>query len=378
MAARSAVVVGAGIMGTSTAFWLHQRGWEVTLLDAAQVPNPDGSSGGIHRLIRTTYGPQRGYTRMVTEAYPAWDEVQELVGRKLLTHTGMLAVDTDAETFGATAGTFAADTREVFDELGLPHRLLDHDELQEAYPQFRVPGDATALYTDDAHFIRARETVDVLASWLRDRGTTVRANAPVTRVDADAGTVDLVSGERVDADRVVVAAGAWTRDLLDEEAAELTPSRQVVIDLGVPDRLRAAWADGPAFVLPPAYGIPPRDELPLKIGDHAFSLTGHPDDDREPGENEVRAVLEVAGEALVDIEDYEVLDARTCYYTFHDEERFVVEPRGERGALLAGFSGHGFKMGPVVGQHVAAALDDDADWDEVTAWAAGRDTGAGT
>ena len=375
MAARSAVVVGAGIMGTSTALWLHRRDWDVTLLDAGPIPNPAGSSGGVHRLIRTTYGAQRGYTRMVTEAYPLWHEVQELVGRRLLTPTGMLAVDTGAGAFGATAGTFAADTRGVFDELDLPYRPLDGDELRERYPQFRVPEDATALYTDDAHFIRARQTVDVLASWLRDRGTTVRANAPVTRVDPERGTVELTSGERVEADRVVVAAGPWTRDLLGEEATELTPSRQVVIDLGVPDRLRDVWADGPAFVLPPAYGIPPREELPLKIGDHAFSLTGHPDDDREPSEQEVRAVLEVAGEALVDIEDYEVLAARTCYYTFHEEERFVVEPRGERGALLAGFSGHGFKMGPVVGQRVAAALDDDAEWDEVTTWAAGRDQG---
>ena len=374
MAARSAVVVGAGIMGASTAFFLHRRGWEVTLLDAAPVPNPEGASGGVHRLIRTTYGAARGYTRMIGDAYRVWDDLQELVGRRLLTHTGMLAVDTGAGGFGATAGSFAADTREVFDELGLPYRLLDHDELRQRHPQFRIPDDATALHTDDAHFIRARETVDVLASWLRDRGTTVRANAPVTRVDADAGTVDLTSGERISADRVVVAAGAWTRDLLGEDAADLTPSRQVVIDLGVPDQHRAAWADGPAFVLPPAYGIPPRQELPLKIGDHAFSLTGHPDDDREPSEAEVRAVLEVAGEALLDIEDYELLDARTCFYTFHEEERFVVEPRGQRGALLAGFSGHGFKFGPLVGQRVAAALDDDADWDEVTPWAAGRDT----
>lgn len=372
MAARSAIVVGAGIMGTSTAFWLHQQGWDVTLLDAGPLPNPHASSGGIHRLIRTTYGAHAGYTRMVTESYLVWDEVQELIGRTLLTHTGMLAVDTGVDSFGASAGSFAADTREVFDELGLPHRLLDHDELVEQYPQFRVPEDATALYTDDAHFIRARETVDVLASWLRDRGTTVRANAPATMVDTDTGEVALVSGEQLTADRVVVAAGPWTGQLLGDQAPDLTPSRQVVIDLAPPEHLQEAWSGGPAFVLPPAYGIPPRAELPLKIGDHAFSMAGDPDDDREPTDDEVQSVLDVAGEALVDIDQYELLEARVCFYTFHDEERFVVEPRGERGAILAGFSGHGFKMGPIIGKRAAAALAGDDDWAEVTAWAAGR------
>lgn len=370
----TAVVVGAGIMGTSTAFWLHQRAWDVTLLDAGPVPNPDGSSGGIHRLIRTTYGAMAGYTRMVTEAYVVWDEVQELVGRKLLTHTGMLAVDTGVESFGATAGTFAAETRVVFEELDLPHRVLDHDQLVEQYPQFRIREGATALYTDDAHFIRARETVDVLASWLRDRGTTVRANASATAVDTDKGEVALATGERLDADRVVVAAGPWTGQLLGEAAPDLTPSRQVVIDLAPPEHLQEAWADGPAFVLPPAYGIPPRHELPLKVGDHAFSLTGDPDGDREPTDGEVQSVLDVAGEALTDMDGYKLLDARVCFYTFHDEERFVVEPRGERGAVLAGFSGHGFKMGPIIGKQAAAALVGDDDWDEVSPWAAGATT----
>lgn len=370
----TAIVVGAGIMGTSTAFWLHQRGWDVTLLDAGPVPNPDGSSGGIHRLIRTTYGAMAGYTRMVTESYVVWDEVQEVVGRKLLTHTGMLAVDTGVDSFGATAGTFAADTRVVFEELDLPHRVLDHGQLVEQYPQFRIPEGATALYTDDAHFIRARETVDVLASWLRDRGTTVRANASATAVDTDEGEVALASGERLDADRVVVAAGPWTGQLLGEAAPDLTPSRQVVIDLAPPEHLQEAWADGPAFVLPPAYGIPPRHELPLKVGDHAFSMTGDPDGDREPTDAEVQSVLDVAGEALTDIDGYKLLDARVCFYTFHDEERFVVEPHGERGAVLAGFSGHGFKMGPIIGKRAAAALAGDDAWGDVTPWAAGATT----
>lgn len=375
MATRSAIVVGAGIMGTSTAFWLHRRGWDVTLLDAGPVPNPHASSGGIHRLIRTTYGAMAGYTRMVTESYVVWDEVQEVVGRTLLTHTGMLAVDTGVEGFGATAGTFAADTRVVFEELDLPHRVLDHDQLVEQYPQFRVPEGATALYTDDAHFIRARETVGVLASWLRDRGTTVRANAAATAVDTDEAAVALASGERLDADRVVVAAGPWTGQLLGEAAPDLTPSRQVVIDLAPPEHLQQAWADGPAFVLPPAYGIPPRHELPLKVGDHAFSMTGDPDGERVPTDAEVQSVLEVAGEALTDIDGYELLDARVCFYTFHDRERFVVEPRGERGAVLAGFSGHGFKMGPLIGKRAAAALAGDDAWDDVTPWAAGGTAG---
>ncbi|MFT4744824.1 MAG: sarcosine oxidase, partial [Nitriliruptoraceae bacterium] len=56
MSDRSAIVVGGGIMGSSTARALVHDGWDVTLLEQGPLPNPHASSGGVHRLIRSTYG----------------------------------------------------------------------------------------------------------------------------------------------------------------------------------------------------------------------------------------------------------------------------------------------------------------------------------
>lgn len=365
MTARTAIVIGAGIMGASTAWALRERGWEVTLVDAGPVPNPHGSSGGVHRLIRTTYGDMAGYTQMVVDAYEVWEQLWATIGRELWAHTGMLAVDTPGSSF-------AADTKVVFDQLGLPYELLDPGQVHQRYPQFRITDEATALYTGDAHFLRAKETVGALTSWLHYDGMEVLPGTRVVAVDADAGIVTLDGGATMQADAVVVAAGPWTNEIDGIDAPEVVPSRQVVLDLRVPDRFRAAWAEGPAFLVPPAYGIPPRQELPLKVGDHHFSRAGHPDDDRTPRPEEVETIFEVVAEAITDLTSYELLDARVCYYTVREDERFVVEPRGERAALLCGFSGHGFKFGPLVGRRTAAALTGDRTWDEVTAWAAGR------
>ena len=65
--------------------------------------------------------------------------------------------------------------------------------------------------------------------------------------------------------------------------------------------------------------------------------------------------MAVAGSRLVGFERYRALEARTCFYSVAEDERFVVEPRG-RAWLLAGFSGHGFKFGAVIGEAVAEAL----------------------
>jgi glycine/D-amino acid oxidase-like deaminating enzyme len=66
-----------------------------------------------------------------------------------------------------------------------------------------------------------------------------------------------------------------------------------------------------------------------------------------------------------------VLEARTCFYSVTEGERFIAE-RVENAWILAGFSGHGFKFGALFGERVAAALAGELPADEFTAWAAGR------
>lgn len=365
---RTAIVVGAGVMGASAAWGLHRRGWRVTLLEQGPVPDPRASSAGVHRLIRTPYGARAGYAAMVLPAYDAWDLLWADLGRSLYTHTGMLVVDRPEDTWGRDATATLA-------TLGLPHEVLDAAACREVLPGLRVPDGSVGLRTDDAGFLRAGEIVAALGDHLRAVGVDVRDHTQVAEVDPDAATVVLADGTRLGADRLVVAAGPWTGRLLPARARDLTPSRQVVVDLAPPDDLVAAWDGAPSFLLFPAYGVAPRDGLPLKVGDHHFSMQGQPDDPREPRDDEVAAVMDLVRDVVVDLDRYELLDARTCYYTVADDEEFHVTPIGERGALMAGFTGHGFKFGTLMGLGVAAALDEDAAWAELTPWAAGRRTG---
>jgi len=116
--------------------------------------------------------------------------------------------------------------------------------------------------------------------------------------------------------------------------------------------------------------VPPAAGTAMKIGDHSFSLTGHPDRDREGRPEDVAAALAVAGRRIADFERYRVAEVRTCFYSVAEGERCIAERRG--GAwILTGFSGHGFKFAPLIAEALAEVVAGGRGEADFAAWIAG-------
>lgn len=362
-------VVGAGIMGLSTARALSLRGHRVTVVEQGAVPNPLGSSVDQHRLIRYPYGAMAGYTALVGPAYAAWDRLWEDLGERLYRQTGTLILGTDAHPWVEAAAGVLADQ-------GIEATDLPPEAVARRYPLLTTEGVARGILLPTGGVLLAGRIIELLAHWLAQRGATILAHQRATAVDPEAGTVDLADGRRLEADRVVVAAGPWVARLLPEVGARVTPSRQLVVYVAPPPDKAPAWAEMPMLLdLSPErifYVVPPVMGTGMKIGDHAFSMTGDPDRDREAGADEARALFALARDRLAGIEGYHLDEAKTCFYTVEPEERFVVEPVGAAGLVLAGFSGHGFKFGPLIGEAAADLLEGRREAAEVARQAAGR------
>lgn len=365
---KTALVLGAGIMGLSSAWALARAGFAVRVVEQDEVPNPRGASVDDHRLMRHAYGAQAGYMRMIDPAYAAWDLLFCEAGERPYVATGTLAMAGAASDWLTQSRTcLRADGHLVED--------LAADAVAARYPFLSTTGIADAFHLDTGGVLLARRIVAALARLLATRGVPIRRARAIT-VDPQRAEVTLDDGSRQAADLLVIAAGPWGPRLLPGLSQRVRPTRQIIVRLAPPARVADAWARAP-MLLDLAedggfYAVPPVAGTPLKIGDHRFAPTTDPDGPRAATDAEATAILDLARHRIRWLENYRILSAAACWYDVEPAESFVLEPLGARSFVMSGFSGHGFKFGALLGLALARAARDPALAALLPAWAAGE------
>ncbi|MEZ4698820.1 MAG: FAD-dependent oxidoreductase [Rhodothermales bacterium] len=358
------ILVGAGIIGLSAARALAKKGHRVRLVDQGPIPNPLAASHDQHRLIRYPYGAMTGYAAMTAEAYPAWDRLWTDLGRSHYVETGTLVLSRTHDGWAdASAG--------VLDALRIPYERLTSEAVAERFSLINDAGVSRSFYQPQGGVLKASAILADLARYLESAGVELMPHTRIARIDREPTRVYTEDGRILTGDAVVLAAGAWSRRLID---VPVTASRQVVVYAAPPPEARAAWAASPMLLeIDPDSGfylVPPVDGLGLKIGDHRFSLAGDPDAPRAAEAREIEAVCAAARERIRAFDRFDIERGHVCFYAVAPEERFIV--RREGGVwVLAGFSGHGFKFGPLVGEQLAEAVEANLADAALARWAAG-------
>ncbi len=362
------LIVGGGIAGLSTAWALARRGVAVELFEQGPLPNPMSSSYDEHRIIRHAYGRLEGYAQLMPEAFRVWEQLWQATGTSHYEPCG-------AVYFLRNRDDWYDGVSRSLDDMGIGYRDVALDQVERRFPMVQPDGLVRVVETEGAGMLFPVRILTDLVVLLGRLGVTLHAGSTVTAVDPERGTL-VQDGREYGGDTVVVAAGAWADRLVPSLREAVVPSRQAVLYLSPPPALAQAWARAPVMLDRSAdgglYTLPPRRGTRLKIGDHVFSRTGDPDEDRRATDRDLERLWPCASAVYRDLASYAVLERRACFYTVHDQEEFQVRPTGAAGWVISACSGHGFKLGSLMGELVARAITGEMAAADLPALAAGK------
>ena len=362
------IVIGVGTMGSSVAHELARRGARVLGLEQFDVPHAMGAHHGHSRMIRLAYYEHPHYVTLLKRAYELWRQLGESSGEQLLTCTGGVYL-------GRPDGELVGGSLRAAREHGLEHELLDRDALDRRYPCFRVPEDFVGFVEPQAGFVAPQRSVAVLASAAMAHGAELHGREPVLDVSFKRGGVSVRTGrDRYDADQVIFCGGVWTDRLVCDLGGALTVTRQVMGWVWPRDPGAFALGRFPVWAIDPStpggfggiyYGFPMLAHNPgLKIARHHPATPTNPDTvERGPIDGDEEQFRPALRQYLSDA-DGSLLAIRVCLYTNSPDGHFIIDrhPRHDRAIVACGFSGHGFKFAPVVGQILAdLALNGDSE-----------------
>ncbi|TFC28586.1 N-methyl-L-tryptophan oxidase [Cryobacterium sp. TMT1-3] len=342
-------VIGVGTMGAQVLWQLSKRGVDAVGFEPYAPGHPRGAAGGESRLFRNIELEDLRYSPIVARADELWRDLESESGRVLRLLEGAIVM-------GSPAHEQMQNALRAVEHTEHPYEILDETELNRRYPAFAVdPGDI-GIVDHTGGIIRPELTVATAARVAVANGAIIHRNTPVLDVAEDGSDVWITTASgRERFDRVVVTAGGWTSHLLPR----MEPMFQV-------RRLISAWFFGreaqyldrvlPFIRTEPGYcyGLPVADRSAMKIGlgfanhlvvDHADSVERrvHPDE-IEP----FRRIIERYMPGL----DSDPMRTETYIESYTpDRHEFISEhPDLHNIIVMSGFSGHGFKMAPAVGE----------------------------
>jgi len=354
MADYDAIVLGVGGVGSAALFHLAARGARVLGIERFAPGHDRGSSHGQTRLIRQAYYEHPDYVPMVRRAFELWSELEAQSGETLYHQVGLLQI-------GPPEGEVVSGVRASARIHGLPIENVSAGDVVRRFPGFRLPEKCEAVFESRAGYLLVERAVEAHARLAVERGAELHSDESILSWRADgSGVVVETDRGRYSADRLVVAAGAWSGPLLGSLGISLEVRRKPLYWFRTRGESYRADRGAPGFLfdLPHGcfYGFPQIDDTSIKVAEHTGGkVVADPlAVDRELDRADQQRVAAFVEENLTDATT-ECLDHAVCMYTMTPDAHFVVDrhPGYAQVVFAAGLSGHGFKFTGMLGEALA-------------------------
>ena len=355
-------VVGVGGMGSAALAHCAARGASAIGIEQFQIAHDRGSSHGKSRMIRKAYFENQRYVPLVLRAYELWRELEREAGEDLLRITGVLAV-------GQEDSTIVQRTRRTATECDLPLEELSRREIESRYPTLKLMRGEAGVLELDGGVLDPERAIAAHVRTATARGAQLRCGVSMQSWEATANGFDigLTDGAHIEARALILTTGAWLKETLASLNVPVDVQRNVQVWFQpATDAYRAGRF--PSFLLDrpelpaPLYGFPDFGGG-VKAAFHSHGdITDAEHLDRSVDEPRDVAPVAAALDEWMPGAAHRMLAAAPCMYTLTPDHDFVIDRHPEHRKLVVcgGFSGHGFKFAPVVGEIATdLALDGD-------------------
>jgi monomeric sarcosine oxidase len=365
MATRTAdiIVLGGGTMGTATGWSLARQGYKPVVLEQFQHIHTLGSHGGKTRIFRHAYAEGARYVPWTLEADRLWTELQQRTSVPIVHRIG--CIDVSAPGFHRARDAYASAR-----QYGIEAEWITGAEANRRWPIWNLPEDRQICFGPQAGFLDVVAGLTALTTEMTAAGGLVIDQTPVLSWSAtDSGVEVVTTADTWQAEKLVIAAGAWAGHVLSDLHIPLEVRRKPVLWFEVDAAHQALAAPGasPVFINGDEhgefYGIPDPFTPTFKIGQHdKGDVVDARTIDRDVTVHDIQAAIWPFIQRNLHGLTGNVPETAVCMYTMTPDEDFIIDhhPEWSRVTLAAGFSGHGFKFTPVVGEYLAGLTIDRA------------------
>lgn len=352
------VVIGGGILGMASAYYLCQKGADVTVLEKETIGEgtTTRANGGIRAQFSSPVSAQ-----LSVESIEAWERFETAFETDLSYHRpGYLFLARTAET-----ATQLADNVSAQNKIGIDSELLTPSEAAEKCPGLAAENYHAASYAPGDGFADPHAGLEGFVAAARSAGASIRTQVTVTDVLRDpAGRVTGVqtTSDQITADYVVNAAGPWAPEIgaMAGVSLPITPKRRKLlvaepatpVDTSVP------------FTIDQDIGVHfrPKPTGRAVCGGHFANSDPAMDPDDYPEsvstDWSAHVIDELGRVATYFGPDSVVTSSWAGLYSMTPDHHPIIEESVPGFVVVAGFSGHGFMQSPAAGKLVSELVVD--------------------
>ena len=353
------IVVGVGSMGSAACYYLAKRGQRVLGLEQFDPPHDRGSHAGQSRIIRKAYFEHPDYVPLLERAYENWKAIEKETQSQFYHRTGIVY-------FGRPENENIEGVRRAAVLHNVHIQNLHRQDASRKFPLFEVPDDFDTVFEPDAGFVTPERAIDAYIRQSEMLGAAIVRNCAVGewKLQGNKIRVSTASGDYT-SDKLVITAGAWASRVAPQLAVPLRVTRQLLAWVAPPNPSAFTLGKFPCwFVEDPElgsfYGFPSIREhsgpIGLKLAHHHPGIASEADAVHSAIPKSEEAKLQHFLEKYLPSAGDKIVYTKQCLYTYSPDAHFIIDylPGFQNKVSIAcGFSGHGFKFVPVVGEIMA-------------------------